>query len=367
MSRAKNERVGDAPLKHPVDALMATLVAHPVPIDLAEIEKLATSQYGLESVSVTRLTGERDENFRLIDAEGTRYILKVANASEEAAWVDLTTAALVHVERVDPDLPCPRVVPTLSGSSECWYHDAGSNGSVSSAFGPRRAARLLTYVPGKSLHSASSHTRAQRVACGRIAARLGLALRDFTHPAARRPLIWDVRNVGKTVGLLHEVPDLVEKDTITTLIERIEMLLAMRSQQLRRQVIHNDLNDQNLLVDPDDENVIAGIIDFGDLVHTILVADIAIVATDLVIQARSSARDSIADVVMAYHEVTPLLPAELVVLNPLIAGRILTDVLIASWHRRRNPSGQHYADLTPSIVRSRVALAEQLLATDMPL
>jgi len=180
-------------------------------------------------------------------------------------------------------------------------------------------------------------------------------------------LIWDVRNVGKTVGLLHEVPELVEKDTIATLIERIEMLLAMRSKQLRRQVIHNDLNDQNLLVDPDDENVIAGIIDFGDLVDTVLVADVAIVAADLALQARDSSRDSIADVVMAYHEVTPLLPAELVVLNPLIAGRILTDVLIGSWHRRRNPSGQHYADLSPSVVRSRVALAAELLVTDMPL
>jgi hypothetical protein len=58
---------------------------------------------------------------------------------------------------------------------------------------------------------------------------------------------------------------------------------------------------------------------------------------------------------------------ELVLLNPLIAGRILAEILIASWHRRRNPAGTHYSDLDPAVIRARVQLAGELLATDMPL
>lgn len=334
---------------------MATMVASPVAVSVQEAEKLARDRYGLD-VTATRLTGERDENFRLACADGTQYVLKVASAAEEPAVTDLPTAALLHVERVDPELPCPRVVRNLEGGTQSRYRDA---------IGRPRAARLLTYLQGKTLRSAA-RSRAQRMACGRMAARLGAALRDFTHPAARRSLIWDLRNVGKTLALLDELADLAEKDAIAALIERIEMLIAIRFQRLRQQVIHNDLNDLNLLVDPADEAVVAGVIDFGDLVHTALIADVAIVAADQITDA-STARDSIADIVMAYHEVTPLLPPELVLLNPLIAARILSDILIASWHRRRNPAGTHYSDLDPAFVRARVQLATDLLATEMPL
>jgi hydroxylysine kinase len=365
-----------------LDAFMATMVAQPVAVDIAEAEQLARVHYGLNS-QAARLTGERDENFKLLSADGAQYVLKIANASEDPAVSDLPVAALLHIERVDPEFPSPRVIRTCDGDTQCWYEDLGS--------GKRRAARLLTYLSGKPLRSTAG-SRAQRSACGRIAARLGLALRDFTHPAARRPLIWDLRHVGKTLKLLGELPDLVEREAIAALIERIEMLLVIRFQRLRQQAIHNDLNDLNVLVDPADEAVVAGVIDFGDLVHTALVGDVAILAADLVVRGAAggkiagavgsggrdagandggstsgSLRDSVADVVMAYHEITPLLPAELVLLNPLIAGRILTDVVVAAWHRRRNPDGAHYCDLEPAVIRSRVQLAAELLATDMPL
>ena len=338
-----------------LDAFMATMLASPIALSVQEAEELARDHYGIDGTA-TRLTGERDENFRLSCADGRQFVLKVASAAEEPAVTALPTAALLHVERVDPQLPCPRVVLDLEGGTQSRYQDG---------LGRQRAVRVLSYLPGKTLRSAP-RSRAQRVACGRMAARLGLALRDFTHPAARRSLIWDLRNVGQTLGLLQEVPGLVEKEAMAALIERIEMLITIRFQRLRQQVIHNDLNDLNLLVDPADEAVIVGVIDFGDVVHTALIADVAIVAADQITDG-TPARDSIADIVMAYHEVTPLLPSELVLLNPLIAARILSDILVASWHRHRNPGGTHYSDLDPAFVRARVQLAADLLSTEMPL
>ena len=338
-----------------LDAFMATMVAAAVPVPPEEAERLAQERWGLVATA-TRLSGERDENFRLSCADGTQYVLKLANPAEDPAVTDLPTAALLHVERTDPTFPCPRVLRDREGHTLCRYEDGA---------GQKRTARVLTYLPGKTLQSAA-RSRAQRTACGRMAARLGLALRDFTHPLARRPLIWDLRHVGKILPLLNELPGLAEKDSVAALIERIEMLIAIRFRRLRHQVIHNDLNALNVLVDPADEAVVAGVIDFGDIVHTALVADVAIVAADQ-IASDSPARDSIADVVLAYHDTTPLLPLELALLNPLIAGRILTDVLVASWHRHRNPTGTHYADLDPAYVRAQVQLASELLSTDMPL
>ena len=338
-----------------LEAFMATMVGSAAAVSTEDVEKLARDRYGL-TATAARLTGERDENFRLTCADGARYVLKIASAAEEPEITDLPTAALLHLERVDPRFPCPRLVRTLDGRTVCRYRDRA---------GLERTVRILTYLPGKTLRS-TTRSRAQRVASGRIAARLGLALREFTHPAARRPLIWDLRNVGRVVGLLEDLPDLREREQIMSLLGRIAMLTDGGWPRLRQQVINNDLTDLNLLVAPDGEAVIVGVIDFGDLVHTALVADVAIVAADQ-LAAGESVRDSLADIVIGYGQTLPLLPSELELLNPLIAGRVLTDVVIPAWHRQRNPGGTHYSDLLPETVRARVALAAELLSMDLPL
>jgi hydroxylysine kinase len=337
-----------------LDAFMATMVASSVATSCEEAEKLALEQYDLRATA-TRLTGERDENFKLVCPDGREYVLKIGSAAEAPSVTDLPTAALLHVARVDPGFPCPRVLRNRDGLTCSRFEDRA-------AAGPARTARILTYLPGKTLRS-STRSPAQRAACGRMAARLGLALRTFTHAAATRPLVWDLRHVGRTIGLLDELGDFPEKSTIAALIGAIDARVQAEFAHLRQQVIHNDMNDLNVLVDPGDEDVIVGVIDFGDLVHTALVADLAILAADQ-IATGTAPHDSITDVAMAYHETVPLLPPELAMLNPLIAGRILSDVLITSWHRRRNPAGTHYVDLEPEYIRARVRLAEEVLLSE---
>ena len=333
-----------------LDAFMATMVATREAIPLTAAAQLAAEEYGLE-VTATRLSGERDENFKLTDADGRLYVLKIASAAEDPLITDLPTAALLHVERVDPAFPCPRVLRNRAGLTQVRYDE--------------RAARILTYLPGKTLRSARRSPQ-QRAACGRLAARLGVALRSFTHSAAERFLIWDLRHVGRTAGLLDELLDFPARETVVKLIVKIDARIASEFPHLRQQVIHNDLNDMNLLVDPHDSATVVGVIDFGDLVHTALVADVAVIAADQIATGQAF-RDSIRDIVMAYHDTTPLLPRELAMLHPLVAGRILADIVIESWHRRRNPGGTHYRDHDAAYVRERVLLAAELLSSDFTL
>jgi len=331
---------------------MATMVATSAPVSCDDASTFARECYGLEAVA-TRLTGERDENFKLSCADSRQFVLKIASAAEARDVTDLPTAALLHVECVDPGFPCPRVLRNRDGLTLSMYWAAA---------GSQRTARILTYLQGKTLRS-STRSREQRRACGRMAARLGLALRTFSHPAAERLLIWDLKHVGRTLGLLEELGDFPAKDVVAALISRIETRIQAEFGSLRQQVVHNDMNDLNVLVDPDDEDEVVGVIDFGDLVFTALVADVAILAADQIDTTRSP-RDSITDVVMAYHATTPLLPQELAMLNPLIAGRLLADVVIASWHRQRNPAGTHYSDLDSEFVKARVRLAEEVLGME---
>jgi hydroxylysine kinase len=348
----------DPGLANDVDSFMATMVAHArLPIESAVA--IARECYGLET-RVVRLTGERDENFKLSVADGTEYVLKIANAAEEQGVGELLMAALQHVERTDPTLPCPRVVPERGGRACARFVDAS---------GAPRSARLLTYLPGRLL-GATSRSRRQRAACGRMAGRLSKALRGFEHPAARRAIIWDVRHAAHVRALLAELPERPYRDAADDVLGRVAPHIGSRLPRLRQQVVHNDLNPRNVLVDPADEARVTGIIDFGDMTHTALIADVAVAAAELLPEdcaAGESARDSIRDVAIAYHEVVPLLEAELSMLGPLVAARLAANVVVPDWHRHRNPTGDHYVALDPDFIRARLEIARELLLEEIRL
>src|SRR5215831_17827705 len=124
-----------------VEAFMATMVMLPHPLPLPRAVSLVREWYGLEA-RIARLTGERDENFKVTVADGSDYVLKVAHPDEDVGVTGLGTAALVHLETQDPALPCPRVVRARGGHTHVRFIDD---------LRTERTARLLTYLPGRPL------------------------------------------------------------------------------------------------------------------------------------------------------------------------------------------------------------------------
>ena len=343
-----------------VDAFMATMVAQSQPVPIERAVAVLREHYGMETRAV-RLTGERDENFRLRAADGSEYLLKIANSAEEPVVTELLTAALLYMERIDPAFPCPRVVPARNRDQHVRLTDE---------HGRERTARVLTYLPGKLLGTAA-RSPLQRAACGRMGARLTTALRNFRHPAAQRAIVWDVRHAVQVRRLLAPLADLPCRQAFADLLGRIIPVIDSQLPYLRQQVVHNDLNPLNILVDPADEERVTGIIDFGDLTHTAVIADVAVTAAELIpedCRANSgAARAAVRDVAIAYHESLPLLPQELAVLGPLVAARLAANVVVHEWHLHHNPSGGHYAPLAADFIRARLAIAEELLLEEFSL
>jgi Ser/Thr protein kinase RdoA (MazF antagonist) len=343
-----------------MDTFMATMVASSQPVSVAQAVALAREHYGLE-VRAERLTGERDENFRITAADGAQYVLKIANATEDAQVTALPIAALRHVETADATLPCPRVVPAESGTVPVRFRDEA---------GLERVAYLLTYVRGTPL-AATRRSPQQRAACGRVGGRLTRALHGFAHPAAQRLLIWDVRHAAQLADLLAQVPDFPCRESANEVLSRIVPDLESRLPRLRQQVVHNDLNPRNILVDPDEQACVTGVIDFGDLIHTALIADVAVAAADLMPEECEAdvrcARAAIRDIAIAYHEMMPLLEDELAVLGTLVAARLVANVVVPAWHVRKNPDGGHFVTPAVDFVRARLEIARGLLLEEMRL
>jgi hydroxylysine kinase len=336
-----------------VEAFMATMVVQSRPVPSERAVALVREHYGLDT-RASRLTGERDENFRLCTADGSEFVLKVAPPAEEPAVTELPAAALLYLAKIDPAFPCPRVVRERTGGTQVGFTDED---------GRRRTARVLTYLPGKLLGTAARSER-QRAACGRMGARLTTALRNFEHPAARRAIVWDVRHAAQLQRLLAQLPDLPCREAAAELLRSIVPVVESQLPQLRQQVVHNDLNPLNVLVDPADDARVTGIIDFGDITYTALIADVAVTAAEMIPQdctANSGqAGAAVLDIASAYHERLPLQQQELRVLGPLVAARLMANIVVHEWHVHHNPCGDHYAALTPEFIDARLQIAEEL-------
>jgi len=107
---------------------------------------------------------------------------------------------------------------------------------------------------------------------------------------------------------------------------------------LRRSVVHNDANDYNVLVSHSrrEPREVVSVIDFGDMLHTITVAEVAVAASYALLSKRDPLAAA-AQVVAGYHSVFPLDEAEIALLFVLICTRLCVSVTNSAYRRTLAP------------------------------
>ena len=299
-------------------ALLGILDSPRPDFEAAQAKRVAERDFGIRG-RATALGGERDANFRIRGSDA-QYLLKVANAAEPDDLLDFQSAALEHVAVSDPGLPAPRALRTLAG--ERWTCCEGGDGSS-------LRARLLSYLPGEPLDRAPCDSRLFRD-CGAFAARLDRALRAFFHPAADHPLCWDLKRAGQLAGLCEHVGDPRQREFTEAAFERFERNVAPELEGLRAQVIHNDISYHNAAVDSAEPWRVAGVFDFGDLVHAPLVQEIAVPVAEIPFE-RPDPLARGAEIVAGYHAVTPWEPVEIALIADLAVMRLVVSTVLAAW------------------------------------
>jgi 4-aminobutyrate aminotransferase-like enzyme/Ser/Thr protein kinase RdoA (MazF antagonist) len=315
-------------------SLIAAVAERRPEFSAAEAEELAARHYGV-AAAATPLPSERDQNFRLDSGGGERWVLKIASAAEPAQALDLQNRALEHLARHAPQLGLPRLRPSLAGAPiEVVERGAGQS----------HLLRLLTWVDGTPLATARPHSPALLRSLGGFYGTLDGALRDFAHPGARRPLQWDIETAGEVIQACR---DRIPAGLRRRLVERNRELFEREARPLlpglRRSVIHNDGNDHNVLVGPPGpDRRVVGAIDFGDMLESITVAELAIAAAYASL-GKSDPVAAAAHVVAGYHAALPLEEVELELLYPLIALRLSTSVAVSAAQQAQEPGNAYLA------------------------
>jgi 4-aminobutyrate aminotransferase-like enzyme/Ser/Thr protein kinase RdoA (MazF antagonist) len=312
-----------------------------------EALEFVMSAYGIEGEG-TVLPGERDQNFLLQTAAGERFVLKIANSTDGRALLEAQNAALAHVAR--RTTLCPRIIPGLDGSGIA---------ELTSPSGGRHFVRLLTWVPGVPLGSVPDHPPELLEDLGRKVAELDGALAGFDHHAIHRDLYWDL---AKGLPIVRELAPLVQdpemRAIVTRIADRIEERDESRLTRLRRAAVHNDPNDYNVLVSNSSafRRKIVGILDFGDIVHSYAIADLAI-AIAYAVLGKEDPLAAAVSVARGYQETRPLDDEEIGALFPLVLLRLCTSVCIAARQQKQRPGDPYLSVSQGPIAQTLPALA----------
>ena len=312
----------------------AAVLESPVP-EVSEAEAEAIFRDTYDRVGVAELlVSERDRNFRMREPDGRAFMLKITNPVEDPSVTEFQTGALCHVALSDPDFPVPRVVPTVAGGLIAW--DAGGN------VRRPRAVRLFTWLDGTLLGGRVLAPSGLRD-LGRTLARLAQALAGFSHLADRHPLLWDMQHAVALRPLLTMIPDETARGWVSRLIDRFEAQVLPRLPGLPTGVIHNDVTGSNLLMRADDDQGVAGVLDFGDMVRAPLVQELGVTGSyHLDCEEGGDLFAPLAGLLAGYEAVRPLTEPEAIVLFDLIATRLALRGLIPAWRAALYPENRDY-------------------------
>ncbi len=298
-------------------------------ITTEKAEKIALELFNIQGVA-TPLPGEIDFNFRLKVAKRDGYILKISRPDEDGEYLDFQQQLLLHVAKKGRDLISPHVSPDIKGNAISQFTDEKGN---------RRKVRLLTWIPGRIWSSVNPQLGELRFSLGENCGRLTQALQGFDHQMAHRDFVWDIAQAAWTKPHI----DLFEGEQreIITFFHNIFEGIQHTYNTLRKAVVHNDANDNNVIVSAElIHPKVKASIDYGDSVYTQIINDLA-VACAYAIMHHNDPLDAALPIIEGYHTTFALEASELEHLYIAIAMRLVISVTKSAINKVAEPGNEY--------------------------
>lgn len=297
-------------------------------ITIEQAVQIADTNYGIK-VEATVLPGEIDFNFRVKTTEGTMYVLKISRPDENEQYLDFQQQLLAYISKTSR-VNAPKVIKDKNDNLISTFIDTN---------GQKRSVRLLSWISGRVWSSVNPQLDALRYSLGEECGALTAALQGFEHPLAKRTFEWDIAQAQWTL----EYQDIFEGDEQQIIKQFYKQFEAQQVtyQQLRKTVVHNDANDNNVIVSEDliAPRVIAAI-DYGDAIHTQIINDVAI-SCAYTIMGHQNPLEAALPIVKGYHQNFPLKEKELEHLYIAIAMRLVISVTKSAINKKKEPDNEY--------------------------
>ncbi len=276
--------------------------------------------YGRQS-QLEPLPSERDQNFKLTESDGTTSVFKIANQDTPPEALDLQIALTDHLAKEIENAQFPTNHPSLSGQTTL---------NLTDSTGQLFQARLVSYLEGTVWSDFRPKTHSLQEQLGNHVGTVTRALAHFEHPGAHRDLQWDLQRAPEVVAeSVSHVRDPELREAIDQTLTDYQSHARTEHQNARRSVIHGDVNDHNIIVQPRNGQPTLSLIDYGDAVHCATVNELAITLAYALFETPDPF-SAAAAVVRGFHQQFPLEESEIRLLEILIRLRLCTSITQAA-------------------------------------
>tara|TARA_B100001248_G_scaffold103616_2_gene77211 strand:- start:2351 stop:5380 length:3030 start_codon:yes stop_codon:yes gene_type:complete len=297
-------------------------------ISIKEAKKILKSIYNIEG-EITSLNGEVDFNFRVITNKSKKYLLKISRPDYEQEYIDYQIDLLEYINQ-NSKIEIPKIIYTISNKKSSSFQDIN---------GENRSVRLMSWIEGRLWSTTNPIKKSLRYELGFLSSQLTKSLKDFNHPYAHRSIKWDISK-SLWVESHLDIFDSKKAKVLKKFIRGFKNNLRLY-QKLEKSVIHNDINDNNIIVTHDFLNPeVKSIIDFGDSVYSQTINDLAITCSYGVMNHKDPLSGCL-DIVKGYNENRKIKDEELKLLYNLIAMRLVISVTISSINRYKEPNNRY--------------------------
>jgi Ser/Thr protein kinase RdoA (MazF antagonist) len=284
--------------------------------------QLAGQHYGL-TATATLLPGERDRNFRLATADGD-YVLKISHPAEDPALLEAQFVVLGKLAQLDRPV-FPRVLPAITGNLTASAQDAR---------GLPHTLWLIPFLPGVVAAQAHEPSAALLHDIGSLLGQMDRMLAEVEQPALQRTFQWDAAAAPQLIRSQLALHGPARRQLLEQALHGFTTRTAGQLPSLRRSVIHNDVNDYNLLVQGDR---VSGIVDFGDLLESFTGCELAHACAYLMLDKADPLAVALA-VARGYQAAWPLSGAELRLLLDFIVLRLALSVTLSKVQQQLEPT-----------------------------
>jgi Ser/Thr protein kinase RdoA (MazF antagonist) len=268
------------------------------------------------------LYGERDLNVQVLTPDGERWLLKLSHPDTPRPRLVFEQHVLETLSRQPRAPATPALLPARDGNPVV---------PVILDSGVATHLRMLSWLPGEPLEptqASAPSLEALGAACARLNEALAAPGPAGLDDALPRDLPWDLQNTPRLAELVDLCPPVVPRDAVLSTLERFEARAADPLARLPRQVVHNDLNPDNLRFDRRRPSKLPGVIDFGDMVVAPVICDLAIACAYVVGREPARCLDRVIPVLRGFDRERPLQTVEWRLFPTLLEARLCQSLAI---------------------------------------
>lgn len=310
---------------------MLDLTPIPPKFSSQQIAQIVLKHYGFEVADLTDLGSYIDQNILVIDKLGKKLVLKIHDGAEQKEVIQCQIDAAKKIAQHLSELQLPLTIISLAGNQI---------EQVQVSSGQSHFIRLIDFVDGQMLKDVSPVSDQLLTDIGQTVAATDVALADFYQPAANRPdMPWDLKNARQAGKLTRHIKDPAKRRLADYFLMKYDNEVESTLLDCRKSVVHGDLHRYSMMLNGE-QSAVAGIIDFGDLVYTHTICNLAVCLSDMMID-RDDPITTAALVVKAYHQRFPITEQEVSILHYLVCTRLAVYVAMAAYSAQTNAGNDH--------------------------